>query len=61
MLQKKAKGEMHNETDSIRSEVEKNILINDMKIGSVSKAMQIKIGAYLSNIMCRALKFRCGQ
>ena len=41
--------------------VSKHLLIDDYSIGSVPRAMQIKIGAYLANIMTKNLKFKCGN
>ena len=41
--------------------ISKHLLIDDYSIGSVPKAMQIKIGAYLANIMTKNLKFKCGN
>ena len=35
--------------------------MDDHSIGTVPRAMQIKLGAYLTNLMCKNLKFRCGQ
>jgi hypothetical protein len=39
----------------------KHLLIDDYAIGQIPKAMQIKIGAYLTNIMILNLKYRCGD
>ena len=39
----------------------KHLLIDDYAIGSIPKAMQTKIGAYLANIMIKNLKFKCGN
>jgi len=36
-------------------------MVDDHAIGTVPKAMQIKIGAYLSNLMIKNLKFKCGN
>jgi len=41
--------------------VEKHLLVDDYAIGTVPKNMQIKIGAYLTNLMCKNLRFRCGN
>lgn len=39
----------------------KHLLIDDYAIGQIPKAMQIKIGAYLSNLMVMNLKYRVGE
>ena len=44
-----------------KSIVQKHLLVDDYNIGTVPKNMQIKIGAYLTNLMCKNLKFRCGN
>ena len=41
--------------------IHKHLLIDDVHIGSVPNAMKLKVGAYLTNLMCKTLKFRCGN
>lgn len=41
--------------------VEKHLLVDDYAIGTVPKNMQIKIGAYMTNLMCKNLRFKCGN
>jgi hypothetical protein len=41
--------------------MQKHLFVDDYTIGTVPKNLQVKIGAYLTNIMCKNLKFRCGS
>jgi len=47
--------------DYQKGQIEKALLVDDHAIGSVPAAMRIKIGAYLANLMCKNLRFQCGQ
>jgi len=37
------------------------LLVDDHSIGSVPSMMRVKIGAYLSNLMCKSLKYKVGN
>jgi hypothetical protein len=41
--------------------IEKSLLVDDHEIGALSKEMQIKIGGFLSNLMCKNLKYFIGK
>jgi hypothetical protein len=41
--------------------IEKSLLVDDHEIGAISKEMQIKIGGFLSNLMCKNLKYFIGK
>jgi len=41
--------------------LESHLLMDDLTIGAMPKAMQIKVGAFLSNLMCKNLKFKMGN
>ena len=43
------------------AQVEQHLLIDDQDIGALPKSMQLKVGAFLTNLMCKNLKFRVGQ
>ena len=37
------------------------MLVDDHNIGAISEQMQVKIGAYLTNLMCNNLKYKIGN
>jgi len=41
--------------------MEKHLFVDDYAIGTIPKQMQIRLGAYMTNLMCKNLKFRCGN
>lgn len=41
--------------------VEQHLLIDDHQIGTMNRNMQLKVGAYLTNLMCKNLKFKIGN
>jgi DNA-directed RNA polymerase len=41
--------------------LEKHLLIDDVNITAMSKQMKVKIGAFLTNLMCKNLKFSIGE
>ena len=43
------------------SPIEKHLIIEDQHFSSMSKTMQVKVGAFLSNLMIKNLKFRVGS
>ena len=43
------------------SPLEKHLLMDDVTIAAMPTAMQIKVGAYLSNLMVKSLKFKMGN
>jgi hypothetical protein len=42
----------------LNSDISKHLLIDDHEIGTIPKNMQIKVGAFLTNLMCKNLKFK---
>ena len=42
----------------MNSDISKHLLIDDHEIGTIPKNMQIKVGAFLTNLMCKNLKFK---
>ena len=59
MTDKKRKKNSNDDFDE--TPLEKHLLMDDSTIGAIPKSMQIKIGAYLSNLMCKNLKFKMGN
>ena len=56
------KGAARKDIGDGQGEIEKSQLVtDDTAIGTVPRSMQIKIGAYLGNLMCKNLKFRYGN
>lgn len=41
--------------------VESHLLMDDHQIGTINKNMQFKIGAFLTNLMCKTLKYKIGN
>lgn len=41
--------------------IQKHQLIDDPSIGSISKETQIKLGAFLTNIMSKTLHYKVGK
>lgn len=41
--------------------MEKHLLIDDQNITAMSKQMKVKVGAFLTNLMCKNLKFKVGS
>lgn len=41
--------------------MEKHLLIDDVNITAMSKQMKVKIGASLTNLMCKNLKYKLGK
>ena len=44
--------------NNMPNDIEKHLLIDDFDIGAIPKHMQIKVGAFLTNMMCKNLKFK---
>ena len=44
-----------------KSQIEQHLLVDDHSIGALSKETQIKIGGFLTNIMCKNLKYKIGK
>ena len=45
----------------ITDKIEKHLLVDDNDVGSIPKHTQLKIGAFLTNIMCKNLKYSIGK
>lgn len=45
----------------ITDKIEKHLLVEDSQIGVIPKHTQLKIGAFLTNIMCKNLKYSVGR
>jgi DNA-directed RNA polymerase len=43
------------------SGIEQHLLIDDQNITAMSRAMKVKVGAFLTNLMCKNLKFKVGH
>lgn len=41
--------------------IEKSLLVDDHEIGAIDKEMQIKIGGFLTNLMCSNMKYFIGK
>jgi hypothetical protein len=41
--------------------IEKQLLVDDHEIGAIPRDMQIKIGGFLCNLMCKNLKYFIGK
>ena len=41
--------------------MEKHLIIEEEMFSSMSKTMKVKVGAYLTNLMCKNLKFKIGS
>ena len=41
--------------------VEKHLLIDDSNFGAMSRKMKVKVGAFLTNLMCKNLKYKVGD
>jgi hypothetical protein len=41
--------------------LEKHLLIDDINITAMNKQMKVKVGAFLTNLMCKNLKFKIGS
>ena len=42
-------------------DIHKHLLIDDNSIGSMNREMQLKLGAALTQIMCKTLKYKIGN
>ena len=60
MIVKKEKGGAKR-GENMEESMSKHLLMDDGTIGAMPKAMQVKVGAYLSNLMCKNLKFKMGN
>jgi hypothetical protein len=38
-------------------DIERHLIIDDHEIGTMSRNMQLKVGAFLTNLMCKNLKY----
>ena len=45
----------------ITDKIEKHLMIEDSQLGSIPKPVQLKIGAFLTNIMCKNLTYTIGK
>jgi len=41
--------------------VEQHLLIDDHQIGTMDRGMQLKVGAFLTNLLCKNLKYKIGD
>ena len=53
-----AKGKKAEKADS---SIQKHLLVDDFKIGSIDKELRVKIGGFLTNLMVKNLKFFVGS
>lgn len=44
-----------------KSQIHKHLLMDDHAMGIIDKETQIKIGAFLTNLMCQNLKYNVGR
>lgn len=44
-----------------KSQIHKHLLMDDHALGMVDKETQIKLGAFLTNLMCQNLKYKVGR
>jgi hypothetical protein len=44
-----------------QNSLEKHLLIDSVNITAMSKQMKVKVGAFLTNLMCKNLKFSIGS
>lgn len=59
LFDQELKQNMGKQTEKVS--IEKHLLVDDHAIGALSKEMQIKIGGFLSNLMCKNLKYFIGK
>ena len=45
----------------ITDKIEKHLMMEDEEVGSIPRNVQLKIGAFLTNIMCKNLKYSIGK
>jgi DNA-directed RNA polymerase len=48
-------------TSSKKGTMEQHLLIDDHSIGTMDRNMQLKVGAFLTNLMCKNLKYKIGN
>jgi len=41
--------------------IERHLIIDDHEIGTMNRNMQLKVGAFLTNLMCKSLKYQIGN
>lgn len=41
--------------------IERHLIIDDHEIGTMNRNMQLKVGAFLTNLMCKNLKYQIGN
>ena len=51
----------HKNRKSLNSTIEKYQSVEDMVLGSMKKPTKIKVGAYLTNLMCKNLTYKIGR
>lgn len=44
-----------------KGQIHKHLLMDDHQMGLVDKETQIKLGAFLTNLMCQNLKYKVGR
>ena len=48
-------------TSTKQQTIEQHLLIDDHSIGTMDRNMQLKVGAFLANLMCKNLKYKIGN
>lgn len=61
MTDSKADAKKSKTSDIKQVSLEKHLLIDDSSIGAMSRKMKVKIGAFLTNLMCKNLKYKVGE
>ena len=55
LLQDQSQGKKHNPNHAHtqgKGQIEEHLLVDDHGIGAISKTVQVKIGGFLTNLMC---------
>lgn len=62
--EKDSKDEVHqefgNERENVNQSIARHLMRDDYSVNSVPKDVQLKMGAFLTNLMCKNLKYKIG-
>lgn len=60
MTDKRTDSNKRKNADTSTVSMEKHLLIDDAHIGAMTRKMKVKVGAFLTNLMCKNLKYKVG-
>jgi len=53
--------QVKSEQESMNRKIQQHLYLDDQMMGTMPRDVQLKVGAFLTNLMCKNLKYKIGK